>query len=199
MKSWQSEPESSVDWLALVLKVKSDDPEGRDELHRLFSRGIRFYLNRRLGLQQLDARVQETFTFLVNAIKREELNEHKPFISLVRAIVLQQVAAYCDEDLQNLGQQVAESPGRKTTDLQNIDRMVTVLKSMAPRDREALTRFYFHEQTQARICEEMQFDVTQFLLRRHAPRRVFWRLLWPWFRHRQIESDSKETAIITHN
>jgi len=63
VKSSASHPEDAADWL--VVKVKNDDPEGRDQLHRLFSRGIRFYLTRRLGLQHLDARFQETFTILI--------------------------------------------------------------------------------------------------------------------------------------
>jgi hypothetical protein len=100
VKSPASHPEDAADWL--VVKVKSDDPEGRDELHRLFSRGIRFYLARRLGVLQLDARFQETFTILINAIKAETLNEYKPLIRLVHGIVLKQAAAYRDQDLQNL-------------------------------------------------------------------------------------------------
>jgi RNA polymerase sigma-70 factor, ECF subfamily len=170
----QPEPDSSVDWLALVAKVRGDDPQGRDELHCIFSRGIRFYLSRRLGLQQLEARVQETFTILVNAIKTQDLREHEPLVGLVRTIVLKQVAADSDRDVQNRSQRGVESPGmildhrcdpdKKAIHLQNKDRMVTVLRSMSLRDQEALTRFYFHEQTQERICEEMQLSETEFLL-----------------------------------
>jgi DNA-directed RNA polymerase specialized sigma24 family protein len=182
VKSAASHPEDAADWL--VGKVKSDDPEGRDDLHRLFSRGIRFYLTRRLGLLQLDARFQETFTILVNAIKTETLNEYKPLIRLVHDIVLKQAAAYRDQDLQNLDEPAAGSsnvildasrhPAQTTTHLQDIDRMVTVLTAMSPRDREVLTRFYFHEQTQARICEEMQMGVTQFLLLKARAMAMFW-------------------------
>jgi RNA polymerase sigma-70 factor, ECF subfamily len=177
-----SHREDATDWL--VVKVKSDDSEGRDELHRLFSRGIRFYLTRRLGLQQLDARFQETFTILINAIKAETMNEYKPLIRLVHSIVLKQAAAYRDQDLQNLDQPAAGSStvihetGRhseqEASHLQNIDRMVTVLTSMSPRDREMLTRFYFHQQTQARICQEMQLGVTQFLLLKARAIAKFW-------------------------
>src|SRR5205807_4321960 len=120
-----------------------------------------------LGVQQLEAKFRETFTILVNAIKTETLNEYKPLIRLVHAIVLKQAAVYRDQDLQNLDQPAAGSssvipearrhPEQKNTHLQNMDRMVTILSSMSPRRaREMLTRFYFHEQTQARICEEMQ-------------------------------------------
>jgi DNA-directed RNA polymerase specialized sigma24 family protein len=182
VKSPASHPEDVADWL--VVQVKSDDPAGRDALHRLFSRGIRFYLTRRLGLRQLDARFQETFTVLINAIKTETLSEYKPLIRLVHDIVLKQAAAYRDQDLQNLDEPAAGSSSlileatrhteQKASQLQDIDRMVTVLTGMSPRDREVLTRFYFHEQTQARICEEMQLGVTQFLLLKARAKADFW-------------------------
>jgi DNA-directed RNA polymerase specialized sigma24 family protein len=174
VKSRQSAPDSSVDWLALVVKVKGGDPQGRNELHRLFSGGIRFFLSRQLGLMKLQARVQETFMILLSAIKTGDLHEHEPLVRLVRAIVLKQVAAYSHHDVQKRSQPGVESPGVILDDsrhpgengihLLKKDRMVAVLKSMSLRNQEALTRFYCQEQTPERICEEMQLSKTQFLL-----------------------------------
>jgi DNA-directed RNA polymerase specialized sigma24 family protein len=42
--------------------------------------------------------------------------------------------------------------------------MLQVLRSISPRDREILTRFYLYEQTQEQICREMDLTETQFRL-----------------------------------
>ena len=42
--------------------------------------------------------------------------------------------------------------------------MVRILRRMPLRDREVLTRFYLHEQTQEQICAEMGLSETQFRL-----------------------------------
>ena len=44
---------SNVDWSKLVEKIREDDPSGMEELYSMFSRGIRLYLCRQLGLQEL--------------------------------------------------------------------------------------------------------------------------------------------------
>jgi RNA polymerase sigma-70 factor, ECF subfamily len=183
VRSRNPQPDSTIDWQALVAKIKDDDPKGSDELHRVFSRGIRFFLSRRVGPQQLEERVQETFTILVSAIKTEDLGPHETLSRLVRNIVLKQVAAYGDEDAPNRSHPVVEGPGvilgpgddpsKKAIHLQDIDRMLSVLRRLSCRDREALTRFYFREQTQEQICEEMQLNMMQFLLLKARARARF--------------------------
>ena len=61
---------SGVDWASLVEKIREDDPAGMEELYCMFSRGIRLYLCRQLGLQELDDKIHDTFLIVINAIKR---------------------------------------------------------------------------------------------------------------------------------
>jgi DNA-directed RNA polymerase specialized sigma24 family protein len=42
--------------------------------------------------------------------------------------------------------------------------MLKVLRGLSARDREVLTRFYLHEQSQEQICREMNLTGTQFRL-----------------------------------
>jgi len=56
------------------------------------------------------------------------------------------------------------NPEEKAIGRQNEDLMVQVLCSMSTRDREILTRFYLHEQSQEQICAEMGLSETQFRL-----------------------------------
>src|SRR5271167_3438689 len=44
----------SVDWRALVDRVQKGDDAGMADLYRLFAKGIRFYLCRQLGAQEID-------------------------------------------------------------------------------------------------------------------------------------------------
>ncbi len=47
---------------------------------------------------------------------------------------------------------------------QKIELMRTVLGELSEKDREILTRFYLHEQSQEQICEDMNLSDTQFRL-----------------------------------
>jgi len=58
-------------WADLVEKIRRNDPDGLEELYRVFSRGVRFYLCRQLGPQDLDDRVHDTFLIVSQAIQAE--------------------------------------------------------------------------------------------------------------------------------
>ena len=65
-----------------------------EELYQLFSKGIRFYLCRQLGPQELDDKVHDTFVVVVQAIRRGDLREPERLMGFVRTIVRRQVAAH---------------------------------------------------------------------------------------------------------
>ena len=164
-----------VDWPQLVRQVQEHDPNGMEELYRVFARGVRFYLCRQLGPQDLDDRVHDTFLIVVQAIQRGDLREPERLMGFVRTIVRRQVAAHIDEvvhrrreetDLENGSRLVSKSVGPEETAMreQRLELMRLVLKRLGGRDREILTRFYLHEQTQEQICEEMSLTETQFRL-----------------------------------
>lgn len=166
---------SLTDWVSLVERIKTGSEEAMAELYRLFSKGIRFYLCRQLGPQELDDKVHDTFLIVVQAIRRGDLREPERLMGFVRTIVRRQVAAYIDDAVQTRRDQtdiesgvvVADAkrnPEEKAIGRQNEDLMVQVLRSMSSRDRDILTRFYLHEQTQERICADMNLSETQFRL-----------------------------------
>ena len=166
---------SAVDWARLVAKIQNDDPSGMEELYRMFSRGIRLYLCRQLGLQELDDKIHDTFLIVINAIKRGDLREPERLMGFVRTVVRRQVASHIDEivhmrnnhlDLQN-GSRVPD--GRINPEMQILDEekttlMEAVLSDISLRDREILIRFYLYEESQEQICEEMELSETQFRL-----------------------------------
>lgn len=164
-----------VDWVALVVQIRAGDDAGMEQLYKLFSRGVRYYLCRQLGAQELEDKVHDTFLIVVHAIQRGDLREPERLMGFVRTIVRRQVAAYIDEavhvrrdqtDLES-GQAVADiklNPEQIAMARQRAELMRFVLASLSQRDRDILVRFYLQEQTQEQICEEMSLSETQFRL-----------------------------------
>ena len=166
---------SSVDWSELVTRIQRGDESGMEDLYRLFARGIRFYLCRQLGIQELDDKVHDTFLIVVQAIRRGDLREPDRLMGFVRTVVRRQVAAHIDQVVHSrrdelhldVGVRVVDgrrNPEQNMAFQQKVDFMVEILNQLSERDREILTRFYLHEETQEEICEGMNLSETQFRL-----------------------------------
>ena len=167
--------ESTRNWLGLVESIQRGELAGMEDLYRVFSRGVRFYLCRQLGPQDLDDKVHDTFLIVVQAIRKGELREPERLMGFVRTVVRRQVAAQIDRAVQSRREQAeldtssAVSDQRDTPEEAAISRQheqvaETVLRSISGRDREILTRFYLMEQTQQQICDDMNLSETQFRL-----------------------------------
>src|SRR3954453_22127440 len=168
-------PVSTVDWAALVAQVKSGSDEGMEQLYKLFSRGIRYYLCRQLGPQELEDKVHDTFLIVVNAIKRGDLREPERLMGFVRTVVRRQVAGYIENavhtrrdqtDLE-CGAAVADrkhNPEQEAIIREKAELMRNSLQALSQRDRDILVRFYLKEQPQEQICKEMSLSETQFRL-----------------------------------
>ena len=166
---------SSVDWAELVMRIHRGDNSGMEDLYRLFARGIRFYLCRQLGMQELDDKVHDTFLIVVQAIRRGDLREPDRLMGFVRTVVRRQVAAHIDQVVHSrrdelhldVGVRVVDgrrNPEQNMAFQQKVDFMVEILNQLSERDRDILTRFYLQEETQEEICEEMELTETQFRL-----------------------------------
>jgi len=166
---------SHVDWHELVGRIQRGENSGLEDLYALFARGIRFYLCRQLGPQELDDKVHDAFLIVVQAIKRGDLREPERLMGFVRTVVRRQVAAYIDDVVHSrreelhldVGVRVADwrnNPEQSAAFRQKVEFMTGILRSLSARDREILTRFYLKEQTQDQICEEMNLSETQFRL-----------------------------------
>jgi RNA polymerase sigma-70 factor (ECF subfamily) len=159
----------------LVGRIHSGETDGMAELYHLFSKGIRFYLCRQLGPQELDDKIHDTFVVVVQAIRRGELREPQRLMGFVRTVVRRQVAAHIDKVVHTRREQIDMDSTVRVADprgnpeevaifQQREDLIRRVLSQLSDRDREILTRFYLHEQTQDQICSEMALTETQFRL-----------------------------------
>jgi RNA polymerase sigma-70 factor (ECF subfamily) len=146
-----------------------------EDLYQLFSKGIRFYLCRQLGPQELDDKVHDTFLVVVQAIRRGELRDPQRLMGFVRTIVRRQVAAHIDRVVHIRREQIDMDSTVRIADphgnpeeaaifRQRAELIKRVLDELSVRDREILTRFYLREQNQDQICTEMDLTETQFRL-----------------------------------
>lgn len=170
-----SSPSRKPDWPELVRKIRAGDPQGMEELYALFSRGVRFYLCRQLGPQELDDKVHDTFLIVVQAIRKGELREPERLMGFVRTVVRRQVVAHIDSAVQSRKERASfeyvlgitdgrTNPEQDAIAHQREEIMERVLRSISRRDREILTRFYLLGQSQEQICAEMKLTETQFRL-----------------------------------
>jgi RNA polymerase sigma-70 factor (ECF subfamily) len=167
--------ESTHPWGRLVAKIRVNDPDGLEELYRVFSRGVRYYLCRQLGPQDLDDRVHDTFLVVAQAIQRGELREPDRLMGYVRTIVRRQVAAQIETNVLSRRHQFdldwgltvrdsGSNPEQNAIKEENHQIALKVLKSISARDREILIRFYLNEEPAEQICGEMGLTDTQFRL-----------------------------------
>jgi RNA polymerase sigma-70 factor, ECF subfamily len=164
-----------VEWGVLVAQVKAGQDAGMEQLYKLFSRGIRYYLCRQLGPQELEDKVHDTFLIVVNAIKRGDLREPERLMGFVRTVVRRQVAAYIEQAVHTRREQAdietgvtiadrKQNPEQEAMLRQKADLMKSALAALSQRDRDILVRFYLKEQSQEQICREMALTETQFRL-----------------------------------
>jgi RNA polymerase sigma factor (sigma-70 family) len=175
---------STVKFPELVARIQAGDENAMTELYGLFSRGIRFYLYRQLGPQELDDRVHDAFLIVVQAIRNGDLRDPERLMGFVRTIVRRQVAAHIEQAVHTRREHVdleggvrlvdrGETPEEGVMHRQKAELVRHVLEGLAPRDREVLTRFYLYEQTQEQICEQMSLTETQFRLLKYRAKARF--------------------------
>jgi RNA polymerase sigma-70 factor, ECF subfamily len=173
-----TEPNAAVEdpsWPELVERIRSGDTSAMEDLYRIFSKGVRFYLCRQLGPQDLDDKVHDIFLIITQSIRNGELREPERLMGYVRTIVRRQVAAHIDSLVNARRNQIdldtglslsdhTPSPERSLIEEQNTALAKRILNSLQKRDREVLIRFYLKEQPPGQICSEMQLTETQFRL-----------------------------------
>ena len=168
-------PDAYAEWVELVGRIRDGRTDGMAELYQLFSKGIRFYLCRQLGPQEIDDKVHDTFVVVVQAIRKGELREPQRLMGFVRTIVRRQVAAHIDRVVHSRREQTELDSGARVADprgnpeeaaifRQRNALIKKVLGELSQRDREILMRFYLLEQSQEQICTEMVLSETQFRL-----------------------------------
>jgi RNA polymerase sigma-70 factor (ECF subfamily) len=202
--------ETVAAWADLVNRIQSGTTDGMEELYVLFAKGLRFYLIRQLGPQELEDKMHDTFLVVVHAIRRGELREPSRLMGFVRTICRRQVAAHIDRIVQGRKEHGEVDNTPRVTDPstnpeetaifeEKKDLIRKVLSEIPARDREILTRFYLLEQSQTQICEEMELSDTQFRLLKSRAKTRFGELGRKRLAHRNLQSVFLRTsASLSH-
>jgi RNA polymerase sigma-70 factor (ECF subfamily) len=202
--------EGYPEWTDLVGRIREGTTDGMEELYALFSRGIRFYLVRQLGPQDLEDKIHDTFVVVVQAIRRGELREPSRLMGFVRTIVRRQVAAHIDKIVQSRREQTevdntprvmdpSTNPEESAIFSERKTLIHRVLSEIPTRDREILTRFYLLEQSQEQICAEMELSDTQFRLLKSRAKSRFGELGKKRLAHRNLHAAFLRTSVsISH-
>jgi RNA polymerase sigma-70 factor, ECF subfamily len=162
-------------WSNLVNRIQAGDPSGLEDLYGVFTTGIRFYIWRQLGAQDLDDRVHEAFLAITRSIKRGDLREPERLMGYVRTVVRRLVASQIETVVSARRTELDTKPSlplrddhpdpeRKIIEREHLEIARRVLDELPWRDREVLVRFYLHEDTAEQICEALALTATQFRL-----------------------------------
>jgi len=162
-------------WSRLVDRIRAGDPAGMEELYAVFVKGVRFFLWRQFGPQDLDDKVHDVFLIITQSIQRGELREPERLMGYVRTVVRRQVAMHIDHAVTARRNQLSidataalsdrrPDPERRVIEQENQDVALGMLGSLPKRDREVLVRFYLKEQPPEQICRELELTETQFRL-----------------------------------
>jgi len=164
------------DWAQLVARVHDGDPAAMEELYGIFGKGIRYFLLRNLGADELDDRVHDCFVIVAQAIRNGDLRDPARLMGFVRTVVKRQIAATIEAAVTRRRTQVdyqdtlftlsdwKDDPERTLLARQRTEIARRVMNGISRRDREILRRFYVEEQSQEKICEEMGLSYNQFRL-----------------------------------
>jgi len=164
------------DWAALVSRIRDGDSVAMAELYAIFGKGIRYFLLRNLGPDDLDDKVHDCFVIVTQAIRNGDLREPERLMGYVRTVVKRQIAASIDIAVQQRRSRVdfedslfsvsdwRDNPERSVIARQRAEIARKVLNGVSRRDRDILNRFYVLEQSQEQICEDMGLTYNQFRL-----------------------------------
>jgi len=180
----QISDQASVDWKATVERIRAGDSEAQKVLYQNLMSGARLFLQRRLGIQDVDDRLHDLFVIVVEAIRRGELREPERLMGFVRTVLVRRVAFEISRivrarelsvDLDSAPDLTTAdpTPEQETAHRQIVMLMMRVLGKMKKREYEVLTRFYLREQPPERIRLELGLTENQFnLLKSRAKARL---------------------------
>jgi RNA polymerase sigma-70 factor (ECF subfamily) len=167
---------SDVDWTTLLPRVQNRESLAVDELYSLISRGILFFLRRRLPIEESKDRLHEVFLILVDAIQAGRIEDPRAFPGYAVTVAKRQAWSQirrrnggrecnCEEGvMERVFADSKDDPYKLLADAEQHALLNRALGLLHPRQREVLRRFYFQEESKEEICSAMKLTETQFRL-----------------------------------
>lgn len=196
-------------WTHIVHRIRSGDASALEELYTVFRKGVRFYLCRRLGAQDVDDCVHEAFLSTAQAIRKGLVREPERLMGFVRTVVRRQMASHIETMADNRRNAVdfeivlklsdrRPDPERQAIEHQTTEAALRLLNGICHRDREVLVRFYLKEQSPREICRDLELTETQFRLIKSRAKQRFGELGQRRFLRRpRVERTRKATQPVS--
>jgi RNA polymerase sigma-70 factor (ECF subfamily) len=171
-------------WTDLVERLRNGEQAAMEDLYRVFSAGVKFYLWRQLGSQDLTDRLHDLFLIITESIQKGELREPERLMGYVRTVMRRQVAGQIhnrNQQRQNWFQldfgtalhDLRPSPEHRAMRREYAELALRILGTMRERERDVLVKFYLEDRPAEDICREMALTETQFrLLKSRAKARL---------------------------
>lgn len=173
-----------VDWADVVRRIQEGDAAAEEILYGTLSGGARFFLQRRLGTQDVEDLLHDLFLTVTRAIRRGELEHPERLMGFVRTLLYRQLSGAIGRNVRRRDTTAdfdtaaelpspANTPEERAIASQKSALMSKVLRELSDRDYQVLSRFYIREQSPERICREMGITQVQFqLLKSRAKARL---------------------------
>jgi RNA polymerase sigma-70 factor (ECF subfamily) len=167
---------SDVDWTTLLPRIQNGESMAVNELYSVISRGILFFLRRRLPIEESKDRLHEVFLILVDAIQSGRIEDARAFPGYAVTVAKRQAWSQirrtsdrrecnCDDGvMERIFADGKDDPYKLLADAEQQALLNRALSLLHPRQREVLRRFYFQEESKEEICSAMKLTETQFRL-----------------------------------
>jgi DNA-directed RNA polymerase specialized sigma24 family protein len=180
--------ERNIDWRIVVDQIRRGEAAGEETLYRELSGGARLFLQRRLGVADVEDQVHDVFLIVVEAIRRDALREPERLMGFVRTILLRQlnlaisgrIAARANESVTDTASRLSSSsldPEQHAIEAERLEAMLRGMRRMKATDVEILKRFYVRGQAPEMICREMSLSHSQFSVRKSRAKALLTKLV----------------------
>jgi RNA polymerase sigma factor (sigma-70 family) len=171
------------DWAALAEGIRVGDKTAVEQFYTTFNEGFRWFIQRRIGSQDLDDNVHECFMTVIAAIRQRPLREDERFVGYAMTIVrryisqaiAKRIANRSHNDAQDFGSLPSAGLSPESSAMQAEGRQIArrVLSTLSRRDRDVLERFYLRDETEQEICEALNLSRDQFRNTKHRAKAKF--------------------------
>jgi DNA-directed RNA polymerase specialized sigma24 family protein len=164
----------SIDWSALLGRIRSAEPGAVEELDRLFARGVRLYLGRFLKPDQVEEGTRMVLAAVLDSVRRGEPRDAARFPGIVWVLARRQVDARTSDRKAPLSAWPKPSFALEPEDVRDkLAAMMETLAGFSPRQRDALRRFYLDGETTDQVCRELGFAADELQALRARARELF--------------------------
>ncbi len=152
----------------LVERVAHGNQDAIHELRLHFLRGITYLLTRGVGPARSGILAEQIVADLIGAIQKGEVSDPECLPKFVRTLVLRTIASESDKPRHH-----TRNGGIGSADSAAAEQL---LRSLPPRDKECLIRFFYEQQPEKRICRELNLTSAEFrVICNRAKRSLFGR------------------------